>query len=1155
MTQPPDYRQRQQALQADASFAVSAPAGSGKTGLLTQRVLTLLPLCEHPEEVVCITFTRKAAAEMKQRISAAIELAASSKRPEDPHQQRTWDLAHKVLQCDREKNWQLLQSPQRLRVHTIDGLCRSLTLMNPLSSTIGGSTRMLDNPRRAYRQAAEQALQALEQEGPLQADIGQLFLHFDNNKDRILDLLVKLLENRDQWLQPLYASRDGAARSYFEGVLAELIEESLAELGELLLPWASDLCLLADYAASNCQRDAPHLAVAQLAGICELPGTEPAALPLWRALADLLLTADGNWRKQRGLTVKSGFPAGTDKASKALARDKKEAMGALLETFSAEPGLLSLLRLVRYLPPARYQPHQWRLLDSLTRILPWCVSQLKLVFRKLNATDYGEITQGALLALGDEEQPTELGLALDYQISHILVDEFQDTSSTQWRLLERLTAGWQPGDGRTLFIVGDGMQSCYGFRNANVGLFLDARQTGIGATPLTPIDLQVNFRSQAGVVDWVNRAFRQAFPDREDISRGAVAYSESIPFKQALPGDAVHIHAFLDAEDRRAEADQVVQLVQQALAQSNGEGAAGGDGNDGSRIAILVRNRGLLRSIIPALHGAGIRWRATDIDPLASRMTIVDLISLTRALTDASDRNAWLALLRAPWIGLDNADLLILANQHADYPKNPVTDPDGGKKRQRPVILRNLQQLQTLTGLSPEGRALLQRSAPLLCLAWRERQRKSLRHLVEGLWVALGGPAALLDANDLENANDFFRLLEQFDEGGQIASWEDFQHAVDQLYARPLSGDDIQVEVMTIHKSKGLEFETVIMPGLDQGSRSDDKALLLWQERINNSHQKRLLLSPLSAIGEDTDPLYEYLREEVKLKSELESTRLFYVGCTRAINRLHLLGNLKSDSKSGQPKPPPSGSLLASIWSAVEDQVQLYPAAPDTATTSLPAANEGIIRRLPPAWQRPALVPSSLLAAYRGSEYDDDDNQVADDQFRHRGQRYIGLVLHRTLARIASDGSHHWDDARIQRQQPFWRVQLQQLGLNGTELDSAADQVELGVRRTLADSRGRWLLDNRHQHSAVESSYWALAGQPRNSIVDRTFVADGVRWVIDYKSSSPAPEQPLADFVSAEVGSYRAQMQRYRQLFSDSAALPVRAALYFPLLGHFQELD
>ncbi len=194
------------------------------------------------------------------------------------------------------------------------------------------------------------------------------------------------------------------------------------------------------------------------------------------------------------------------------------------------------------------------------------------------------------------------------------------------------------------------------------------------------------------------------------------------------------------------------------------------------------------------------------------------------------------------------------------------------------------------------------------------------------------------------------------------------------------------------------------------------------------------------------------------------------------------------------------------------------------------------------------------MAAYRGSEYDD-DNQVADDQFRHRGQRYIGLVLHRTLARIASDGSHHWDDARIQRQQPYWRVQLQQLGLSGTELDSAADQVELGVRRTLADSRGRWLLDNRHPHSAVESSYWALAGQPRNSIVDRTFVADGVRWVIDYKSSSPAPDQPLADFVSAEVTSYRAQMQRYRQLFSDSAALPVRAALYFPLLGHFQELE
>ncbi|MBN3585199.1 UvrD-helicase domain-containing protein, partial [Algoriphagus aestuarii] len=134
---------------------------------------------------------------------------------------------------------------------------------------------------------------------------------------------------------------------------------------------------------------------------------------------------------------------------------------------------------------------------------------------QLGATDYSAISQAALMALGEEDEPSDIALQLDYRIRHILVDEFQDTASPQLRLLEKLTAGWQPGDGRTLFIVGDGMQSCYGFRNANVGLFLDARQRGIGSVHLQALDLRVNFRSQAGIVKWVNSTFHCAFPPQD----------------------------------------------------------------------------------------------------------------------------------------------------------------------------------------------------------------------------------------------------------------------------------------------------------------------------------------------------------------------------------------------------------------------------------------------------------------------------------------------------------------------------------------------------------------------------------------------------------------------------------------------------------------
>lgn len=1139
---PQDHLARARALDPHHSFAVTAPAGSGKTGLLTQRVLTLLPLCDNPEEVVCITFTRKAAAEMQERITAAIHFAAHHPRPEDPHQQLSWDLAQNVIARDRERQWQLLKNPNRLRVQTIDGLCRSLTQYNPITSGIGGSSQMLEHPQVVYRQAVEQTLATLEQDGQLQHDLKELFVHLDNNMEAVTNLLISLLGKRDQWLLPLLSARD--AREYLENVLHELVVETLQEAAALLLPYASDLCLLADYAGTNCLEDKPDSSLCKLAGMTGLPDCEPEQLEDWRCLIELMLTQTGGWRAVKGLNKNVGFPAGTDKDSKALAKQRKEAMGELLGHLSGEKKLLDLLLFIRTLPPTHYPHQQWRLLDGLTRIMPYAVVQLKLAFRALNATDFSEITQGALLALGDDDAPTDLSLLLDYQIKHILVDEFQDTASPQLQLLEKLTAGWQPDDGRTLFIVGDGMQSCYGFRDANVGIFLDARNNGIGHIALTPLELTVNFRSQAGVVDWVNGAFQQAFPEADDISRGAVTYAPSVAFKPALEGPAVSSHIFLDAPDRKAEADKVVELVRASLA-----------ANPTDRVAILVRSRPHLQAIIPALQAAGLRWQATDIDPLSSRMAIIDLLSLTRALSDPSDRNAWLALLRSPLIGLDNDDLFTLVqhNKQAD-------------QREFPPILANLLHYQNIVGLSKEGKHILQRVVPQIKTAWANRRRKNLRQWIEGLWVALGGPACVPEAVDLVNAEDFFSLLDQYDEGGKLSQWEEFSRSVQQLYARPAADADPRIQVMTIHKSKGLEFETVIIPGLDKAQRSDDKQLILWQERINRHHEKQLLLGPLSATGDDDDPLYQFLRQEQKIKNTLEATRLLYVGCTRAIKRLHLLANLGFDEKNEAPKSPAAGSLLTPLWPVLKDSAQLIPCGSGDEQVSQLPPPLAMIRRLKPEWQRPALVPSSLLAAYRGREFGEEDNQVSDDYLHHRAARYTGTVLHRTLCQIVQDGVASWNSERIRRQQPFWRSQLRQLGLTGTALSEALNRIELGLHRMLADTTGRWLLDNRHAESACEQSFWALpaaAGRlarAQNSVIDRTFVDQGVRWIIDYKSSEPAAGQNLNDFLQQEVGLYRPQLARYRALFtpqetSDENTVAIKTALYFPLLAHLEEVN
>jgi ATP-dependent exoDNAse (exonuclease V) beta subunit len=215
-------------------------------------------------------------------------------------------------------------------------------------------------------------------------------------------------------------------------------------------------------------------------------------------------------------------------------------------------------------------------------------------------------------------------------------------------LLELLTAGWQADDGRTVFVVGDPMQSIYRFRDAQVGLFLQARRAGLPNVKLEPLTLSTNFRSQGAIVDWVNSIFPTVLPSSEDEASGAVPYSPSVPFEAA---DAEGEPALELFSDREGEAKRVVELVAEAR----------------GKTSILVRNRSHLDHIVEALKGAGVRYRAVEIEQLGEKQVVQDLYALTRALTHLADRVAWLSILRAPWCGLTLAELssFFEAERHA----------------------------------------------------------------------------------------------------------------------------------------------------------------------------------------------------------------------------------------------------------------------------------------------------------------------------------------------------------------------------------------------------------------------------------------------------------------------------------------------------------
>ncbi len=1179
VTQPIDQQVRFDALDPHTSFAVSAPAGSGKTGLLTQRVLTLLAWCDEPEEVLAITFTRKAAGEMQDRIMHALWQAADQPEPQDPHAQRTWKLAQAVLQRDRELEWNLLQSPQRLRVQTIDSLCRSITKQLPLASGIGAQPDTLEDADQAYRLAVRELFHLLEQDSPLREDLTRLLRHMDNNLPAVENLLTSLLAKREQWLGVLLQARHEDARTYLEQVLRDVICEHLDLVEAALLIHSSELCSIADRAAANLQEEGERKnRIHELLGINGLPDTEPESLPQWFAIVDLLLTNGGTFRAR--LTKAGGFPAGKENAD--LKNRFSELVAAITDT---APDAEQLLQELRSLPSASYAEHQWQLLDSLTSILPILVAQLTIVFKQQSATDYTAISQAALLALGEEDSPSDLALQLDYRIRHILVDEFQDTASPQLELLRKLTSGWQTGDGRTLFIVGDGMQSCYGFRNANVGLFLDARQQGIGSVTLTALDLRVNFRSQAGVVHWVNTIFQHAFPLQDDISRGAVSYSPSVAFKPAIDGNAVDFYACTYSSETKSaeakstekdkggddeeipsrinaqqqEAEKVVELVQQARS-----------ANPNGSIAILVRTRNHLARILPALTAAGLHYQATEIDRLASRMAIIDLLSLTRALLNPADRIAWLSVLRAPWCGLDNNDLHRIATTNLAG-QNPRANETAFA-----VIWPQLELHQQIAGISENGKKILARVTPILEQALQERYRKPLRQWIEGIWFALGGPATLLDANDRDNINSFFALLDKHQQGGSIRDWQAFNNAIDRLFAAPRSDADANLQVMTIHKSKGLEFDTVIIPGLDRSARKDDKQLLLWQERINHHGEKQLLLGSLAATGQEEDTLYTFMRREADKQQAFEATRLLYVGCTRAIKRLHLIAciNIKDDELVA----PAKVSLLHSIWPFVkEDAIQIQantnPRRQLTLTDDLFAEKNkpGLqhILRLPADWQAPALNDVTLLTAYRGHEFgsreiDDltNDNPLNIPEVETTGARlarHTGTVIHNALQAIVENklitNTHSITaDEFIAQQRNFWKIQLQQFGWSSDNLNRALQKIASAITITMNSDQGRWLLNSDHEQSACELSLMQKDKQDvREHIIDRTFISDGVRWIVDYKSSEAETGEADEKFIARELEAYLPQLTRYRNLLATTETLPIKTALFWVVHGKLIE--
>jgi ATP-dependent helicase/nuclease subunit A len=1179
--QPADAHVRRRVLDPEQSFLVEAPAGSGKTDLLTARFLGLLATVERPEQVLAITFTLAAVAEMRDRVLGALENADKEDTPRNDHELLLQKLAKEVLAHANKKEWQLLEMPARLNIKTVDALALEIASQLPLLSQLGPSLEPIEDAISLYRLAAIRTMRVLEARNPAARLSGsppsyeelegeaawQLLQHRDNNLPRCAQLLAEMLGNRDQWSRHFPLDQDELTEQNLDAELRpelerqlqssiqQTIDENVAVWQGLEIADRDKLIELANH-AGNCE-DADDL----IRGLRleKMPGSGQHELRHWIALAELLLTKEQKWRKK--FTKDHGF----------LPTDgpRRREITDLVAKLGNRTDLCQALHKLRHLPPGRYTDEQWTLIKSLFRLLARARRELRQIFVETGRTDFIELNLAALRALqpkaGDTQNiPGNLALAMGEGLEHILVDEFQDTSRTQYDLLRLLVSSWRDDSrslfgNRTLFLVGDPMQSIYAFRQAEVRLFHQTRKMGIGKVLLQPETLTVNFRCQQSLVEKHNELFPSVFEPQTEV-----AFNSSVSFVQSLPGEPVNWH--FRRKPPKETPDHVADFRREAIEICDQIDRYRDD--PGCKIALLLRAKQHGESVLAELRRRDVGYRAVDLEQLSDRQEVLDVASLTRALLHPADRIAWLSVLRAPWCGLSLASLETLCGLELQ------------KKTALPCIPDLL--AEHAADLIGDDAAIAMRVRDLLIPASSRRETKRLPRLVFETWQELGGPDCV---NDDESANvqAYFRLLDNLDQQGLPINAATLNGAMQQLWAPPNPLADGQIEVMTIHKAKGLTFDVVIVPGMERKPKHDEAVLLDWIEVDADTSaastdrsgapvapQTNLVMSPVSPSDSDRSQLGQWISDRKKVRADAELRRLFYVAATRARRYVHFFAAVVEEHHGDLRRPNPT-SLLAVAWDAVAPLARrqldtdraVLPALAAQAEPDDPGQSYVLrfsVDRKPTSIAGTPGFLTDIAAAYVPPPIIDDD-EASDPSITITAginRRAIGTVVHSLLeqvaGRISAGESFSTIGTWLKARGPKIQTLLRMRGVPEPSLAKAGRSTIDLVQKMLTSTTGQWILAAHPEtEDELRISLPSATGESEHRL-DRVFLAgpepltngNSHVWVVDYKTASHG-ERGLEEFLKEQRQFYGPTMQTYatavRALRKDN--LPVICALYF----------
>jgi ATP-dependent exoDNAse (exonuclease V) beta subunit len=991
-----------------------------------------------------------------------------------------------------------------------------------------------------------------------------VLLHRDGSVADVEALLAGMLATREQWgeLVPLGPGEleeetlDSEVRlkleRSLEGVvcagLSRAVRAMRAGLLEELAAMAARMGLEPAYKA-----EVSPLAIC--AGKHEVPEAAAAHLEHWLALISLVLTKGGDWRKRfwRG---DLGFEV--QKADQARLQ--------MLVDSAQNDALQEALCEVRALPPAKYPDDQWVVAKALFRVLRRTLAELKVLFGERGECDFAEFALAARTALRAEDGASDVALSAGGRLRHLLVDEMQDTSSGQYELLELLTRSWD-GATQTVFLVGDPKQSVYLFRQARVERFLRTMREGrLGEIRLQALQLTANFRSQARLVGDFNGIFERVFPGVEAVGETEaldVPFVAATAAREATEDVGMVWHAEVlgdEARDYRGdEARWVRGVIEERMAMPLRDGKPW-------RIAVLGRARAHLAGVVAELKRAGIAYRAVDLDPLDELPEVLDALALTRALLHPADRVAWLAVLHAPWCGLGLADLLRLTGE--------------GEEADAAATVAEL--VAARRGLlSADGQRLLARAWPVLETAVAGLGRTTLAVHVERTWRSLGGDVALT-AESRGNVGRFLEVLREVEAGGETVDVSVLSARLKTLYAEPLSAAAVDgvvpVELMTIHKAKGLEWDVVIVPGLERGGGRAGGVLLNWLE-FDGDDSASIVLAPIWSKGAESDKLSKWLTGVRAKREAAERKRVLYVASTRAREELHLFGAV-ARKVSGELALPRHDSLLKMAWPAVAERFEavadegggvveelmqsLREEAFEGDGFALAAAAVEKEREMPKVQRLPAgFDPGARFreAEARRLEYPAAAGMRRAPVFVRPdgsfGVRAFGNVVHRYLQVMAGRMAAGMSAEALAAQLPSWGARLTASlrgeGLAPVVATREAARALRALTLTMEDAVGRWILS---PHTGAASESALVTADARMLRVDRTFVAgaeplaagDGFVWIVDFKTTEQGSRSE-EEFVAGEKAKYRAQLEAYASVRRGMPGgdVPIRLGLYYPL--------